>query len=140
MTKPTVYARAETQIKVPFHDVDAAQIAWHGHYAKYFEVARCELLDSIDYNYTQMGESGFFWPVIDMHVRYINAARFGQEINVAAAVTEWENRLRIDYKITDAATGQRLTKGYTVQVAVSMIDHELQLASPAVLAEKLGLG
>lgn len=139
MSKATIYASAETIIKIPFHDVDAAQIAWHGHYAKYFEVARCELLDSVGYNYTQMGESGYFWPVIDLHVRYINAAHFGQEIRVAAAVTEWENRLRIDYKITDATTGKRLTKGYTIQVAVSMADHELQLASPPILAEKLGV-
>ena len=139
MTKSTIYASAETRILIPFHDVDAAQIAWHGHYAKYFEVARCELLDSIDYNYNQMGESGYFWPVVDMRVRYINAAHFGQEILVNAAITEWENRLRIDYRITDFNTGQRLTKGHTIQVAVSMTNRELQLASPAILAQKLGV-
>ncbi len=126
-------------IDVPFHDVDSAQIAWHGHYAKYFEVARCALLETINYNYLEMSESGYFWPVVDMRIRYINPALFGQKIRVNATITEWENRLRIDYRIFDAETGKRLTKGHTVQVAVSMTTKELLLASPPILAQKLGL-
>ena len=126
-------------IDVPFHDVDSAQIAWHGHYAKYFEVARCALLETINYNYQEMRDSGYFWPVIDMRIRYINPALFGQKIRVNATITEWENRLRIDYRIFDAESGKRLTKGHTMQVAVSMETKELLLASPPILAQKLGV-
>ena len=133
--KPVV---AESIIKVPFHDVDMAQIAWHGHYAKYFEIARCELLDKIDYNYLQMSESGYFWPVVDMRIRYVNPVVFGQEIRVVATLVEWENRLKIDYKVYDQATNKRLTKGHTIQVAVAIETKELQLASPAVLLQKIG--
>ena len=50
---------AETIIEIPFHDVDMMEIAWHGHYVKYFEIARCKLLDKIEYNYSQMRDSGF---------------------------------------------------------------------------------
>ena len=50
---------ATVAIIVPFHDVDSIGIAWHGHYAKYFEIARCALLDSFDYGYDAMRESGF---------------------------------------------------------------------------------
>ncbi len=125
--------------EIPFHDVDPARVAWHGHYAKYFELARCALLDKIDYNYPQMCESGYFWPVIDLHIRYANAARFQQKIRVTASLREWEHRLKIDYRVQDEETGQRLTKGHTIQVAVNMADNEMQLASPPVLARKLGL-
>ncbi len=128
-----------TSITVPFHDVDMMQIAWHGHYVKYFEVARCELLDKIDYNYLQMCQSGYMWPVIDMHLRYVKPAVFGQEILVEVAITEYENRLKMDYIIRDAKTQTRLTKGSTVQVAVRMSDNEMQLASPPILQEKLGV-
>ena len=34
---------AEIIIRVPFHDVDLMEVVWHGHYAKYFEIARCAL-------------------------------------------------------------------------------------------------
>ena len=43
--------QAEVEIEIPFHDVDVLGVAWHGHYVKYLEIARCALLDQIDYNY-----------------------------------------------------------------------------------------
>ncbi len=130
---------ANVLIEIPFHDVDSAQVAWHGHYAKYFEVARCALLDQIDYNYPQMGESGYFWPVVDMRIRYVAPLRFQQTVRVTATLAEWENRLRINYLISDAESGQRLCKGYTMQVAVEIASGEMQFASPPILARKLGL-
>jgi acyl-CoA thioester hydrolase len=126
-------------ITIPFHDVDSAGVAWHGHYAKYFEVARCELLDSFNFGYEAMMVSGFLWPVIDMRVRYVRPMRFGQRILVKATLREWENRLLIEYLITDEASGQRLTKGSTAQVAVDRATGELCLESPPVLFERLGL-
>jgi len=139
MTKPTPLPSVEVAIDIPFHDVDSANVAWHGHYAKYLEVARCALLDKIGYNYVQMSESGYFWPVIDMRLRYIGPAVFQQKIRVTATLVEWENRLRIDYLISDVETGKRLTKGVTIQVAVKRDSGEMQLASPPVLLEKLGI-
>ena len=50
---------AEVEVLVPFHDIDAMRIVWHGNYFRYFEVARCALLASIDYDYEQMGASGY---------------------------------------------------------------------------------
>ena len=41
--------------------------------------------------------------------------------------------------ITDIKTGSRLTKGYSIQVAVDISSGELLLASPSILYEKLGL-
>ena len=130
---------AEIFVEVPFHDVDSAQVAWHGHYAKYLELARCALLDRIDYNYPQMCDSGYYWPVIDMRLRYVRPARFQQTLRVTATLGEWENRLLINYLIQDSASGQRLTKGRTVQVAVRMDNGEMLLASPPILLEKLGV-
>jgi acyl-CoA thioester hydrolase len=129
----------EVVLEVPFHDVDAMGIVWHGHYAKYFEIARCALLESIDYNYHQMKASGYSWPVVDMHVRYVKSATFRQKIIVVATLVEWENRLKVGYLIKDAADGRRLITGSTTQVAVDMRAEELCFVSPAVLFEKLGL-
>ena len=126
-------------ITVPFHDVDVMEVVWHGHYAKYFEIARCALLDKIAYNCREMKESGYSWPVIELNTRYIKPAEFGQDIQVRARLKEYETRLKIEYLITDAASGERLTKGHTVQVAVDMEKCELLLASPPILLEKLGV-
>lgn len=127
----------ETEILVPFHDVDSLNMVWHGHYLKYFEVARCEFLESFHYSYREMGASGFSWPVIDTRIKFVKSAHFGQKIRVRCSLREWEYRLKIDYLITDAVTNERLTKGYTVQVAVSLSTGEMCFASPSVLKEKL---
>lgn len=129
----------EVEITVPFHDVDMVQYVWHGHYAKYFEVARCALLERFNYGYDAMRASGFLWPVIDMKVRFIKPARFGQRILVKAVLREWENRMLIEYLVRDAQSKQRLTKGMTTQVAVSLTSGEMCFVSPDVLFERLGL-
>jgi acyl-CoA thioester hydrolase len=86
-----------------------------------------------------MKASGYAWPVIDMHIRYLQPAAFGDRIKVRAELVEWENRLKLQYLITSVATGLRLTKATTVQVAVELSANQMCLASPPVLFEKLGL-
>ncbi|MCW4153173.1 acyl-CoA thioesterase [Halomonas sp. 18H] len=129
--------RSETEMVIPFHDVDMMQVAWHGHYVRYLEIARCELLDAIDYNYPQMQASGFAWPVIDLRLRYAGPALFAQRIAIEARMSEWEHRLKIDYTIRDAETRKRLTRAWSVQVAVGLDDHEMRLASPPALLDRL---
>ena len=73
---------AEVEIEVPFHDVDVMGVAWHGHYVKYLEIARGALLDKIDYNYPQMRDSGYAWPVIDVRIRYPQPLYFQQKIQI----------------------------------------------------------
>jgi acyl-CoA thioester hydrolase len=130
---------AEADIQVQFFDLDPMNIVWHGNYVKYLEIARCALLDSIGYNYVQMRESGYMWPVIDVSLRYIGSAVFAQRLLVRAELVEWENRLKVDYVITDAASGKRLTRASTTQVAVDIKTGEMCFGSPAILFEKLGV-
>lgn len=137
--KPRSRWSAEVDLQIQFYDLDPMEIVWHGNYVKYLEVARCALLESINYNYPEMQESGYSWPVIDLHLRYAHPAIFGQHIKVRADIIEWENRLKIEYVITDIRSGQRLTRGTTTQVAVEMATREMCFASPPVLFQKLGI-
>lgn len=139
MTTPMPSLTASVQVEVPFHDIDPMGVAWHGHYFKYFEIARCALLDEIDYNYPQMKASGYMWPIVDTRVKYVGSALFQQTLNVTATLLEYENRLKIGYDITEAQSGQRLTKGYTIQVAVDIHTREMCYVSPKILLDKLGV-
>jgi acyl-CoA thioester hydrolase len=134
-TRP--FPRCEIEITIPFHDVDMMQIVWHGHYVRYLEIARCALLEKIDYDYLQMRSSGFAWPVIDLRLRYAAPMVFTQTIAIEARLREWEHRLKIDYTIRDATTRKRLTRAWSVQVAVGINDLEMRLASPPVLIDRL---
>ena len=124
---------AETELEIPFQDVDPMQVAWHGHYFRYFEAARSQMLRKIDFDYEEMRATDYLWPIIKTEVKFVQAIRYGQRVLVRATLAEWENRLKIDYLIHDLASGARLTKGYTVQCAVHAATGELQLVSPPVL-------
>jgi len=128
---------AEAEIDIPFFDVDPMRVVWHGHYVKYFEVARCALLRSIDYDYPQMEASGYLWPVVEIYLRYVRPARYGRRVLVRAQLLEYENRLKIGYVISERESGERLTKGWSVQVALDAATQELQFVSPQVLIEKV---
>ncbi|PTQ68654.1 thioesterase family protein [Pseudomonas sp. GV071] len=127
--------QAEVEILVPFFDVDMMEVVWHGHYVKYLEVARCALLDKIGHNYANMRDAGYAWPIIDLQLRYMRGAKFGQRLTVRADLVEWENRLKINYLITDAESGERMTRASSVQVAVEIASLEMQLASPTVFVQ-----
>ena len=139
MSKPSRCWSAETETQVQFFDLDPMEVVWHGHYVKYLEIVRGVLLDTIDYNYAAMKASGYVWPVIDMHVRYIAPAAYGQRLKLRAEIVEWENRLKIAYLIHDAVAGRRLSRATTTQVAVAIATQEMCFVSPTVLFEKLGI-
>lgn len=123
----------QINIDVPFFDIDMMQVVWHGHYVKYLEQARCALLAELGYDYPTMLASHYAWPIIDLQLRYVQAATFGQQLHVRAELVEWKNRLKIHYLITDAITNQRITRASSIQVAVDMKTHEMQLVSPAAM-------
>ena len=130
---------AEIEIVPAFYDLDPMEIVWHGHYVKYMELARCALLERFDYGYPQMRESGYAWPVVDLRVKYVRSLSFGQRITVRAEIVEWENRLRIDYLMRDSATGERVNKSSSIQVAVDLATREMCYVCPPVLWQRLGV-
>ena len=112
-------------------------VTWHGNYFRYFEAARCALLDKISYGYVEMVNSGYSWPIVDTRVKFVRPTVFQQRVLVVATLEEYENRLKISYVITDMDTGERVTKGYTTQVAVENESTELCFVSPPILIEKI---
>jgi acyl-CoA thioester hydrolase len=128
---------AEVTVKASFYDLDPMEVVWHGNYVRFLEDARCALLDRIGYNYEEMHASGYMWPVVDMRIKYIRPIRFAQEVRVIARLVEYENRIRIDYRLLDFATGEVVTKAQTTQMAVALDTNETCFESPSVLVEKV---
>lgn len=129
----------DKEILVPFHDVDQMGVVWHGRYVKYLEVARHELMGSINYSCQEMFESGYAWPVVDMRIKYVKPLRYDQKIIITAELIEWEYRLKINYIIRNESANECFTKAHTTQVAIEMATEEMCFESPLILKEKLGI-
>lgn len=137
MVEQKINLTAEVILITSFQDADPMGVIYHGNYFRFFEEARRLLMEKINYNYRDMIDSGYAWPVIDSYVKYVQAIPFNHEIRITAKLTAWENYMRVDYVIYDAKTGARLTKGYTRQVAVDIKTEEMCFASPELLEKKL---
>ena len=129
--KKHIYCRHSFEIEVQFFDVDAMHIVWHGNYVKYLETARCAFLSAIGYDYNEMARQGYSWPIVQMNLKYIRPARFGQKIRVDMDIVEIESCLRIDYTLRDAESGTKLTQAHTTQVAQRIDNGEMQFQTPA---------
>lgn len=123
---------AQETIRIPFHDIDPAGVAWHGRYFKYFEQARVALLEDINYSYTDMHASGCLWPVAETKVRYVHPLLLEQVATITAILSEWELRMVVDYTIHNES-GVLCTKARTIQVPVDATTHELQFGCPDIL-------
>jgi acyl-CoA thioester hydrolase len=128
---------ARTTIQPEFYDLDPMNVVWHGNYVRFFEVARCVLLQRIGYTYEDMRRSGYAWPIVDLRLRYYRPLRFAQRFDIQVAIVEWENRLKMAYLLTDQNTGARIARGHTVQVAVDLESKEMLWETPPVLRAKL---
>ena len=125
---------ASIEATVAFHDIDVIGVMWHGHYLKYLENARWALMDQIGFGFAAMNGSGFAWPIVEMHVKYVHAARLGDQLRVRASLVEWENRLAVNYLVL-RADGERLARARSVQVAVDAGSGALQFTTPRPLLD-----
>jgi len=124
-------------MQVAFYDVDSYRVVWHGNYPKYFEIARCKLLEKIGFTYADMEGINHFFPVIDLQIKYVDSLIFDQHFTITATLKEWENKLIIDYQIRDTETEKSITKAQTTQVAVKMPERITQFETPKELRDKM---
>jgi acyl-CoA thioester hydrolase len=128
---------AEEEITVEFYDVDPLQVVWHGNYFNYFEIGRRCLLEKIGYDYSQMEESGFAFPVTKISAKYIGSLHYKDRAVVKAVLAEYENLLRIRYEIRNMRTGQLITKGVSTQMAYDLKKEKSCFECPEILIKKV---
>ena len=128
---------AESEITIEFNELDPMRIVWHANYFNYFEVARRTLLQKLNYDYYQMEESGYVFPVIEISAKYLASLRYKDRAIVKAILIEYENRLMIRYEIRNAQTGELTTKGVSSQMAIDIKKGESCFVCPKILIDKV---
>jgi len=128
---------AEAEFTVEFFHLDPMQVVWHGNYINYFEIGRRVLLGKIGYDYTDMKESGYSFPIIEVSAKYIGSLRFLDRAKIKAILLEYENRLKIQFEIRNVKTGAVVTKGYSTQMAFDVKAGESCFCCPKIFVEKI---
>ena len=130
---------ATVQFSIPFCDVDAMQVVWHGNYFKYFDAARDRLFCNAGIDLYQAMENGVVFPITRTQTKHIRPLRFRDEVECKATLIEATCRLVIDFEIRLAGGGAICTKGRTEQAAVHIADGTLDLRLPESIRLALGV-
>jgi len=125
------------EIEVPFHDIDGLGIVWHGHYYKYFEVARTRLLRSVGLDAGDVIGPRFRFLVVESHCRHAAPLRYGDLVRVSAWFADVRHRIRIVYEAINLATGRRAARGHTI-LATTDLEGRLLLETPRGIVERIG--
>jgi acyl-CoA thioester hydrolase len=125
-------------LKVPYYDVDLMQIVWHGHYLKYFEVARQALFKEcgVDLQRT-MEDTKYVFPVVRSTIKHIWPLRFGDEFICTAVVREARVRIVLDFEIKLISNDKVCAKGWSEQVAVLLPEMEMVFQIPEEIQKAL---
>jgi len=129
---------ATVAFSVPFSDVDAMQVVWHGNYLKYFDLARDHLFSDAGVDLYHMVESsGVVFPITRTQTKHVRPLRFRDEVLCTAVLIEFECRLVMDFEIRLARSGQLCAKGRTEQAAVRLPEGNLELRIPEPIRQAL---
>jgi acyl-CoA thioester hydrolase len=93
------------------------QFVYNGKYLEYFEVGRTELLREKGLPYSVLEGQGYSLPVIEAKIKYINAARYDDLLDIESTVSElFSPRVHVDYVIRNKNTGNIVAEGYTSHI------------------------
>lgn len=127
------------ELEIPFHDVDALHVAWHGHYCKYLELGRTALLRASRLDVPDLARLGYRLMVVETHLRHVFALRYGERCRVTSWFTEFENRIGIHYELFNATCDRRAADGRTLLVTTND-DGSLCYETPPAIVERLRAG
>lgn len=120
-----------TEILVRFNEADPLGIVWHGHYIRYFEDGREAFGNMHGIGYLEVYKLGFVIPVVSVQCDFKRSLRYGDRVIVETKYIPTEAaKIKFTYRLFNAATGQVVATGSSVQVFLSKDDSVLQLANP----------
>lgn len=107
----------EIPIRVRYAETDAMGYLHHSQYLVYFEMGRTELLRKAGISYRSMEESGFYYVVARMEVRYRVPARYDDEL-LLRTTSERFTRVRVDHSYHLTRGGVLLAEGNSTLACV----------------------
>jgi acyl-CoA thioester hydrolase len=128
----------ETPLQVRFNEVDTYSVAWHGHYVTWMEVGRNDLAGRFGMDAGQLAELGYLGPVVSLEIKFLNPARFKDELLVRTSLRPTETATLVFLHEIIAADGRKLATGVTTHALTDM-NGVLQFQVPAVLSERLAV-
>ena len=108
----------ETSFRVRYVETDQMGVVYYANYLVWMELGRVEYCRAAGVRYKDMEiDDGVRLAVVEAHCRYLQPARYDEEITVRTWVSRANRRLiEFQYEIRDASSALALAKGSTRHV------------------------
>ena len=98
--------------KINYYETDKMGVVHHSNYIRFFEEARCSLLENFGLPYDIMESKGLMSPVLGISCIYKRHVTFGDTIEIKACFKDFTGvRFTIEYEIYNKKTGELCVTG-----------------------------
>jgi acyl-CoA thioester hydrolase len=127
----------ETNIRVRYAETDQMGYVYYGNYATYYEVARVEMLRSLNFSYRELEASGVMMPVLELKCKYIRPARYDDFLTIKVKIEQKPStRMIFQYEVFNQEN-TLLNIGETTLVFIDMKTGKV-CEMPSVMQDLLG--
>lgn len=106
--------------RVLYADTDRSGIVYHANYLRYFELGRASLMRDVGFPYSQVEDSGYIYPIVDLGLKYFLPLEYDSPMLIHTRPAELERvRVRFEYIITHAETNELVCMGHTLHCALN---------------------
>ena len=97
-----------------YGDTDQMGVVYYANYLRWFEKGRSEFLRQAGLPYSQIEQHGFNFPVVEVSCRYLESARYDDDIRIETEIVELRRAsLSFQYRITRDGDHTLLATGST---------------------------
>jgi len=100
--------------KVKYYETDQMAVVHHSNYIRWFEDARCDLLEQIGFGYDKMEEEGIMIPVLSVSCDYKKMTLYGETVTILTKIAKFTGvKLIVTYQVIDSNNGEIKATGET---------------------------
>ena len=98
--------------KINYYETDKMGIVHHSNYIRFFEEARCDLLDVYGLPYDLMEERGIMSPVLGVSCKYKQHVTYGDIIQIHSYIKDFTGvKFTVAYELYNKETGKLCVSG-----------------------------
>jgi len=86
---------SQCNLRIHYALTDQMGVVYHGHYAQFYEIGRTEAIRELGYTYKDIESMGIIMPVVDIHMRFLQPAKYDDLLTIKTYLKE----LPIHHKI-----------------------------------------
>lgn len=114
----------ETQKRVRYGETDKMGYLYYGHYPFYYEIARTEMIRSINLSYRDMEDvHGILMPVMSINIRYVRPAYYDDLLTMKTTVRKLPTKTITFYTDTFNEKGELMNGG---SVKLCFVDSKIK--------------